>query len=542
MANGLRIALAQMNLLVGDIQGNVQKIIDTTERARDKYQADVIIFPELSLCGYPPEDLLFRDSMLLRVRKERQRLLGIKNIVLIIGLPEQGGNGLENRAQALYNGDVLCDYAKRNLPNDCVFDEKRYFTPGASIQKMVFSHKGISFGLGICEDYWSTGISNDLTDQRADIMLNLSASPFHQTKERERMMIMRTRCQETNKPMVYVNMIGGQDELVFDGGSFVMQNNGDTVLKGDNYQEKIYLADYDKTSAAFKPGYIAPAMTCEEYTYKALVQGVYDYVNKNGFKGVVLGLSGGIDSALVSAIAVDALGKENVEAVMMPFLYTSKISMEDARAEADALGIAYRILPIEPAYNAFMQILSDEFSGTKKDTTEENLQARCRGIILMAISNKKGYLVLTTGNKSEMSVGYATLYGDMAGGFGVLKNVPKTMVYRLAKWRNLQSEVIPERVISRPPSAELAPDQTDQDTLPPYEILDQILKLYIEEDQSAESLVKKGFDRDTVYRVIRLIDTNEYKRRQAAIGIRITPKSFGKDRRYPITSGWKAGE
>lgn len=542
MKNRLRIVLAQLNFLVGDIEGNTQKIINAATEARDSHQADVIVFPELCLCGYPPEDLLFRKSMLLRVRKAREQLLAVNDIVLVIGLPEQGESGLENRAQALLNGQELCDYAKRELPNYSVFDEKRYFSAGPSVQKMVFNHKGVHLGLGICEDFWLSSVAEELASQQAHIMLNLNASPFHSTKAEKRMNIMQQRCQMAKLPMVYVNQVGGQDELVFDGASFVMNADGSVALSADHYKEQLYIADYNVAARKFESGYTSPALAYEENVYNALVLGVRDYVQKNGFKGVVLGLSGGIDSALVLAVAVDALGKDKVEAVMMPFRYTSKMSLEDAELEATTLGVKYRILPIESAYNAFMEVLSGEFEGEKKDTTEENLQARSRGVLLMAISNKKGYLVLTTGNKSEMAVGYATLYGDMAGGFDVLKDVPKTLVYRLAVWRNTQSPVIPERVITRPPSAELAPDQIDQDSLPPYDILDQILKRYVEDDQSAEAIVAAGFDRDSVYRIIRLVDINEYKRRQAAVGVRITPRAFGRDRRYPITSGWKAGE
>ncbi len=542
MDNRLRIILAQLNFLVGDIEGNTQKIIKASIKARDEHQADIIVFPELSVCGYPPEDLLFRSSMLLRVRKAREKILSVKDIVVIIGLPEKGREGLENRALALFNGKELCDYAKRELPNYNVFDERRYFTPGCSVQKMVFSHKGVNIGLAICEDFWFPEAAKELKAQKAHIMLNLNASPFHCKKAEIRTRTMQARCNETSLPMVYVNQVGGQDELVFAGASFVMNKEGVVVLSAGHYQQEMMIADYDINSHSFQPGPKAPKECFEASVYKALMLGVRDYVHKNGFEGVVLGLSGGIDSALVLAIAADALGKNKVEAVMMPFRYTSKMSLEDAEKQATTLGVNYRIIPIENAYNSFMGILDNEFKGEKKDTTEENIQARSRGVILMAISNKKGCLVLTTGNKSEMAVGYATLYGDMAGGFDVLKDVPKTLVYKLCKWRNNTSPVIPERVITRPPSAELAPDQVDQDSLPPYDILDQILKLYIEDDQSAEAIVATGFDRKSVYQVIKMVDLNEYKRRQAPIGIRITPKGFGRDRRYPVTSGWKPGE
>jgi len=542
MASKLRIALAQLNFLVGDLEGNTQKMIDAAVTARDKHKADVVVFPELCVCGYPPEDLLFRESMLLRVSKARELLLTVKGIVLVLGLPEQGESGLENRAQALFNGEELCDYAKRELPNYSVFDEKRYFAAGPAVQKMVFTYKGVNLGLGVCEDFWQTEVPDELVKQKAHIMLNLNASPFHYAKPDERVSMMKKQCQRTTLPMVYVNQVGGQDELVFDGVSFVMNAEGSLAVAADFFKEGIYCADYCAQKKQFEQGFSAPSLGYEERIYQALVLGVRDYVNKNCFNGVVLGLSGGIDSALVLAIAVDALGKDRVEAVMMPFRYTSQMSLDDAAEEAKNLNVTYRILPIEPAYRSFMTILSDEMKGTKQDTTEENLQARSRGVILMAISNKKGYLVLTTGNKSEMAVGYATLYGDMAGGLDVLKDVPKTLVYRLSAWRNTQASVIPERVLTRAPSAELAPGQEDQDSLPPYEELDEILKLYIEEDRSAEAIVARGFEKERVYSVIRLVDRNEHKRRQAAVGLRITSRAFGRDRRYPITSGWKAGE
>ncbi|MGB1272055.1 MAG: NAD+ synthase, partial [Endozoicomonas sp.] len=366
-------------------------------------------------------------------------------------------------------------------------------------------------------------------------------SPFHREKQALRHQVVRIRCEESGLPVLYTNLVGGQDELVFDGGSFAMNGNGELAVGADYFAEALCPVAFDKSSLSFVPGEVSEAAEYSSQVYDALVIGVRDYVNKNGFKGVVLGLSGGIDSALTLAVATDALGKDRVQAVMMPYRYTSDMSLEDASEEAKILGVEYKVLPIEPMFDAFMDTLNAEFSGLGRDTTEENLQSRCRGVMLMAISNKKGYLVLTTGNKSEMAVGYATLYGDMAGGFDVLKDVPKTLVFKLSEYRNTRGYVIPQRVIDRPPSAELAPDQVDEDSLPPYDELDTILELYIEQDQSADAIVQQGFDRETVFRVLRLVDVNEYKRRQAPVGVRITPRGFGRDRRYPITHGWKPG-
>lgn len=541
MKNKLRIGLAQLNFLVGDIENNTKKIIKIAEQARDDYHADMVVYSELSVCGYPPEDLLFRENMLLQINKARKQLLAVKDIVLVVGLPAQGKNGLENCVEVFFNGQILFVYAKQNLPNYNVFDEKRYFVPGAIEQKRTFTFKGINFAIGICEDYWSSAFNNQINalNENIHILLSLNASPYHDNKAEERLSMMHQCCTTTDLPMVYVNQIGAQDELVFDGSSFVMDAKGVPVLKADTYKEQLYIADYCIDTNAFIKGYQAPEISYEAKIYQALMLGIHDYVVKNGFNGVVLGLSGGIDSALVLAIAVDALGKERVKAVMMPFHYTSQMSIENAQAEAATLDVEYNVLPIASVYEAFIKLLAEEFKGLNVDTTEENLQARCRGMLLMAISNKKGLLVITTGNKSEMSIGYTTLYGDMAGGFCVLKDVSKTMVYQLSRWRNEQSSVIPQQVLMRAPSAELSPGQVDQDNLPSYDILDQILKRYIEEDQSAKTIMKAGFDKKTVNKIVRLVDLNEYKRRQAPVGVKITTKAFGRDRRYPVTSGWK---
>ncbi|MFY0641792.1 MAG: NAD+ synthase [Bermanella sp.] len=537
----LKVCLAQINLLVGDIAGNAQRVIECAEQALEG-AADVVVFPELTLTGYPPEDLLFRSSLDTRIN-EAIELIKQENlpIYIVIGYPKRVDGQLFNMAGVYFNGTCEYEYAKQHLPNYQVFDEKRYFTPGQT--STVVNIKGVSCAISVCEDIWQDNVMSDAKSNGAQCMLNLNASPFHIDKSQHRKDLLKQRAQQGNMPIVYVNLVGGQDELVFDGGSLVVNAQGDVCASSVHYQEALDVVTlrFDQGACQIIEGTQAAEQEKLANIYDALVLGVRDYVNKNGFKGVLLGLSGGIDSGLTLAIAVDALGKERVEAVMMPFKYTSQMSLHDAEDQANRLGVQYKVLPIEPMYNSFMEILSDEFAGTKVDTTEENLQSRCRGVMLMAMSNKKGYMVLTTGNKSEMAVGYATLYGDMAGGFGVLKDVYKTLVFELSKYRNTIEEVIPPRVITRPPSAELAPDQVDEDSLPPYPILDEILRLYIEEDQSAVSITAKGFVEEDVRRVLRLVDVNEYKRRQAPVGVRLTQRGFGRDRRYPITNGWKIG-
>ncbi len=539
MSAKLNMVMAQLNLVVGDIDGNTSRVIEAAEQARDQLDADVIVFPELTLSGYPPEDLLLRPSLIVRVEQALSRLRVVKGIDLIIGVPLMGHHGLENQGLVMRDGEILARYGKQHLPNYQVFDEKRYFVKGQNT--VIYSCKGVNIALLICEDLWYQGPVRRAKEAGADLVISLNASPFHMNKQSLRQQVVRERCLESGLPVLYTNLVGGQDELVFDGGSFAMNGDGEMAFGATYFTEDLFCVSFDKGVMAFDQREVAEIPDVCSRVYDALVTGVRDYVNKNGFKGIVLGLSGGIDSALTLAVATDALGKERVQAVMMPYRYTSDISLEDAAEEAKILGIEYKVLPIEPMFDAFMETLNTEFAGYGRDTTEENLQSRCRGVMLMAISNKKGYLVLTTGNKSEMAVGYATLYGDMAGGFDVLKNVPKTLVFKLSEYRNTRGYVIPQRVIDRPPSAELAPDQVDEDSLPPYDDLDRILELYIEQDQSAESIVKEGFDRETVYRVLKLVDINEYKRRQAAIGVRITPRGFGRDRRYPITNGWRPG-
>lgn len=543
MTTHLRLAIAQLNFFVGDIQGNLEKITQAAAAARDELHADAIVFPELALTGYPPEDLLLRPSLQTRVEKALLQLRArVQGITVILGYPRKEQGCLYNMAGVFCDGELVTEYRKQILPNYQVFDEKRYFDAGTT--GAVFNLKGVPLGVTICEDIWHRGPAMQAAHMGAKLIINLNASPFHKNKDEERKAVLAQRVTENAVPILYCNLVGGQDELVFDGGSLVMNAQGEITSQLEFFEEKIGVVNFiyaaDKCIPETSDCAVIP--TLEASVYQALVLGVRDYVTKNDFKGVVLGLSGGIDSALTLAVAVDALGANRVEAVMMPFRYTSQMSLEDAEAEARELGVNYLVKPIEPMFNAFMAALKDDFSGLAVDNTEQNLQARARGVLLMAISNKKGYMVLTTGNKSEMAVGYATLYGDMAGGFDVLKDVPKTLVFRLAEYRNSVSAVIPQRVIDRPPSAELAPDQKDEDNLPAYPVLDAILERYIEQDWSMDKIVADGFDADTVRRVIRLVDVNEYKRRQAAIGVRITPRGFGRDRRYPVTCRWPAGE
>jgi NAD+ synthase (glutamine-hydrolysing) len=543
MEQRLRVVMAQLNIRVGDVHGNVEKIIEAAHKARDKDGAQVIVFPELTLCGYPPEDLLLRSSMQSRIEKALERVReAARGIVIIIGFPWVEAGSRYNSCAVISDGEEIARYYKQRLPNYRVFDEKRYFESGSG--PCVVSLFGIQVGITICEDIWFSEPLKQACDAGAQIMLTLNASPFHRGKQAEREELLAQRARECAIPMIYVNQVGGQDELVFDGNSFVVDGSGKVTQRAPAFEEGLFVADFRCSESALEPvpGVVTDLLSLEASVYQALVAGVRDYVQRNGFKGVVLGLSGGIDSALCLAVAADALGAQNVEAVMMPYRYTAQMSQDDAKEEAEILGVKYSVLPIAPMVEAFLETLAPEFEGLAKDTTEENLQARCRGTMLMAISNKKRYLVLTTGNKSEMAVGYATLYGDMAGGFDVLKDVPKTLVFKLCEYRNTLGYVIPQRVIDRPPSAELAPDQKDEDSLPPYPVLDEILRLYIEQDLSADAIIEHGFDAEIVRKVIRLVDLNEYKRRQAAVGPRMTERGFGRDRRYPITSGWRIGD
>jgi NAD+ synthase (glutamine-hydrolysing) len=535
----LRLVMAQCDLLVGDIRDNSRRVIEAAVHARDLLNADLIVFPELTLTSYPPEDLLFRpglqemvDAALANIRRQ------VSDIYLLVGHPEQTAEGRFNSASVIYNGDVLARCRKHHLPNYSVFDEKRYFISGDGY--CVCDIAGIPVGVTICEDIWTPESARMAADAGARVLLNLNASPFHTGKGNEREAEIANRVVETGFPVVYVNLVGGQDQLVFDGESFVMDSSARTVVRAPAFVDGLFPVDFEKRDGRIEPlpGELTPRSDEIESVYQCLVLGVRDYIEKNGFRGAVIGLSGGVDSALTLAIAADAIGADRVEAVMMPSCYTADISLEDARAEADALGVDYREIPIKRPFEAFLEVLADAFAGKQPDVTEENIQARCRGLILMALSNKQGRILLTTGNKSEMAVGYATLYGDMAGGFAPLKDVPKLLVYRLSAYRNGIAPVIPQRVLERPPSAELAPDQKDEDSLPPYQVLDPILEGYIERDLGVDELVKQGFEEATVRRVASMVDRNEYKRRQAPPGVRITQRAFGRDRRYPITSGF----
>ncbi|HOW75513.1 MAG TPA: NAD+ synthase [Candidatus Competibacteraceae bacterium] len=538
--SSFRVVMAQLDFLVGDIVGNVDKIVTAAVEARDRLQADLIVFPELTITGYPPEDLLLRPGFIRQIDPALQRLCSeIHGIAAVVGCPLSTPEGLRNAAVVLDQGEIQARYFKQWLPNYSVFDEKRYFVPGEDAA--VVEIAGVRVGITICEDVWLPGPVAQAADAGAQLLVNLNASPYHAGKGEQRLTALQHRVREGRIPIVYVNLIGGQDELVFDGGSLVVGADGVLIQRAPFFTEGLYPVNFRISTQGATPvgGEVANGLGPEEGIYQALVLAVRDYVNKNNFPGAVLGLSGGIDSALTLAIAVDALGPERVEAVLMPSRYTADMSNTDAEQEARALGVKYHLMPIELAFQSFLEILQPVLAGRAPDATEENLQARCRGVLLMAISNKTGKLVLTTGNKSETAVGYSTLYGDMAGGFAPIKDVLKTVVYRLAVWRNRQSPVIPQRVIDRPPSAELRPDQTDQDSLPPYDVLDAILHGYVEEDRSVEELINAGFDPAMVERVARLVILNEYKRRQAAPGVRITPRAFGRDRRYPITSGFR---
>jgi len=503
--------------------------------------ADCIIFPELALTGYPPEDLLLRPSFIRQVTAGINILLEkIAGIDVIVGYPRAQEGSLYNSAAVIREGSMIAVYDKHLLPNYSVFDEKRYFSAGSS--SCVVDIKGVPVGITICEDIWQPHPLKLCCEAGARLVVNLNASPFHINKGQERETVVRQRINECGIPIVYVNLVGGQDELVFDGESFVMDAAGQTVYRARALEEVLVPVDFnyqiDSGNVEVVSGEVAPFLPHEAGIYNALVLGVRDYIEKNNFAGIVVGLSGGIDSALTLVLAVDAIGAEKVEAVLMPSRYTADMSVEDARLECEHLQVSYQVIPIEPVFKAFLSTLETEFAGLPGDTTEENIQARCRGIIMMAISNKKGKMVLTTGNKSEMAVGYATLYGDMAGGFAPIKDVPKTLVYSLSAYRNEIAPVIPQRVLERAPSAELAPDQKDEDSLPPYEVLDPILEMYIEQDLGPEEIIRAGFDDVTVRQIILMVNRNEYKRRQAPPGVRISQRAFGRDRRYPITCGF----
>ena len=535
--------MAQLNLLVGDVEGNTSRIIKAANRAREELGADLIMLPELAVSGYPPEDLLFHSGLRTQVARSIERLKSeVRGITLVTGYPEYVGDRIFNSAIVMRDGDVLANHRKACLPNYRVFDEKRYFTPGT--RPSVFDLNGIRVGILVCEDVWEPEPAAQARAAGAEVLLVINASPYELNKQSQRECeVVRRRVAETGVPMLFVNLIGGQDELVFDGNSFVMDATGEVVMRAPAFEEDLYAVDLEiaaRGAVTPRPGRIASLQREEESVYGALVQGTRDYVNKHRFPGVVLGLSGGVDSALTLCIAVDALGSDRVHSVAMPSRYTSQMSKDDAALQASWLHVRHSEISIEGMFEATLLALKHEFAGRLPDTAEENVQSRCRGVLLMGISNKTGRMLLTTGNKSEMAVGYATLYGDMAGGFAPIKDCSKLLVYRLAAWRNAQSRVIPPRVIERPPSAELRPDQKDTDSLPPYEVLDPILEAFIEEDLSVEQIAARGFDRTTVGRILDLVRRNEYKRRQAPPGVRVSQRAFGRDWRYPITNGYQS--
>ena len=535
-----KIALAQINPLLGDLTGNAQLI---HKAALDAYSqgAKLVVTPELSLTGYPPEDLLLRPAFIeaaqLQLELLMKELAQYPDLTVIVGHPKQTSLGLQNYVSVLRDGKVIAAYAKQVLPNHEVFDEVRYFVPGK--QACVFECEGIQYGLILCEDAWHAGPAKQAHAAGAQVLLVPNASPYHLKKESLRIKVLREHIAQTHMPLVYVNAVGGQDELVFDGGSFALNSHGEVVMALPQFETGLGLVGVS-ASGELEKGSISPSQSVEAQAYQALVLGVRDYVSKNHFPGVIIGLSGGVDSALVLAIAVDALGADKVRTVMMASRYTADISWIDAREMAQNLGVQYDEIPISGPVDALEASLAEQFKGLKVDATEENIQARVRGTLLMALSNKTGRLVLTTGNKSEMAVGYCTLYGDMAGGFAVIKDIAKTLVYRLCAYRNSIKEVIPARILTRAPSAELRPDQKDQDSLPSYEVLDGIVERYMEKNQSIEEIIAAGFDPESVEKVTRLIKLNEYKRRQAPPGVRVTTRAFGRDWRYPITSQFRA--
>ncbi len=542
---GLRIALAQINTRVGDCHANASRVIELVARARKEVDARLVVFPELTISGYPPEDLLLREDFVDSCERELERIAeNVGDLAVMIGTPGRGGDGhMQNQAVVIDGGRVVARYAKRALPNYGVFDEKRYFRKGR--EPLVVDIDGVSVGVVICEDAWHEGPIEETARAGANVICVLNASPFHRQKTREREAQIAERVHASGCAVIYVNLVGGQDELVFDGRSFVSSASGNHMhLPG--FAEAIGWTEISAQGEVLAHGASHEWQQGEAEIYRALTTGIGDYVRKNGFSGVVLGLSGGIDSSLVLALAVDALGAENVLAVRMPSRYTSPMSLEDAQLQCDALGVRCETISIEPIFESFRDALSPLFAGLAEDVTEENLQARARGVILMALSNKFGRLLLTTGNKSELAVGYATLYGDMAGGFAPIKDVPKTVVYELARYRNSlggtvrpELAAVPERVITREPSAELRADQKDSDSLPPYADLDRIIEAFVERDCSIEDIVAMGLDEAVVRRVVGMILVNEYKRRQAPPGVRISRRAFGRDRRYPISSGFR---
>ena len=533
----ISVGIIQENPIVGDIEGNLNLAISAIEDLSSNGSPDIFLFSEMFITGYPPEDLILRDDLLKYAYDAVKKLSEVKpESFVVIGYPKKEGDLIYNCAGVLRNHSIITEYKKQELPNYEVFDEKRYFEPGSS--PGIFEVSGLRVALSVCEDIWHEKVIKQAYDNKADLILNINASPYHLKKIENRKELLINHSSKYSLPIVYANQIGGQDELVFDGTSMAIDGRGKQVIQLAKFKKDLKTIIFEDKEGCLEAHseMIIPDDNELEEVYQALVVGARDYIEKNKFPGAIIGSSGGIDSALTAAIAADAIGADKVRTFMMPFEYTSDMSIEDAAELANNLGIKHSTIPIGQIYDSFSCSLQDEFSGKEKDITEENLQSRCRGVILMALSNKSGDLVLTTGNKSETAVGYSTLYGDTAGGFCVLKDVPKTMVYELSKYRNTISKVIPERIIERPPSAELAPDQKDSDSLPDYDILDKIIELYVEQDKSKEEIANIGVDKKIVDRVIRLIDLSEYKRRQAPLGVKITSRGFGKDRRYPITN------
>lgn len=537
-----RLALAQFAFPVGAIDTNAARIISLMQEARDRHGAGLVLFPELALCGYLPEDQLQRQSLLAACEQALARIAAAAvGIEAVVGHPLRIGDVLYNAASWLRDGRVLTTCRKQALPNYAVFDEKRYFEPGDA--PCLVDWNGLRCGLLICEDLWTARPIARVVEGGAELVLSVNASPFESEKADARQALLKSRVAGHGLPLAYINVVGGQDDLVFDGGALLVDADGRVHGPAPAFSDELLLCDFDQATRSWQPPAWVPAEHPgpDEIVWRGLVRGLRDYVERNGFPGVVLGLSGGIDSAVTLALAVDAIGPERCHAVMLPSRHTSSESVELATRQARAQGVRYDVIAIEPAYEAFLSMLAPSFAGREPDLAEENIQARCRGVALMALSNKFGHLLLTTGNKSEVAVGYSTLYGDMCGGFAPIKDCYKTQVYALARWRNRQGdgEVIPARVIERPPTAELRDGQIDQDSLPPYEELDAILHRFIELQQSLEEIAAAGFDAATVNRVIGMVYRAEYKRRQAAPGPKITAKAFGRDRRYPITSAWR---
>ena len=540
----VRVAIAQINCTVGDFEGNSRRILEMAAQAA-RERADLLLTPELSLCGYPPEDLLLRRAFYGAADRALQdlaaRLLEFPDLRVVVGHPLAREGRRFNAASVLHGGLVTGTYCKHDLPNYDVFDEQRYFTPDN--RPLVVDVKGTRCGINICEDTWFSYAPEAARAQGAQVLLVLNASPFHLNKQEQRLATLRGNVSRFGLALVYANLVGGQDELVFDGASFVLDGAGGVAALAPQFREALLVTDF--IDGVPQPGPHDAQGSAEAQAYGALVLGVRDYLGKNGFPGALIGLSGGVDSALTVALAADALGPARLRAVMMPSQFTADISWIDSRALIERLGVRYDEVPIKPVFDSYLAALAQEFRGLPWDASEENIQARIRGTLLMALSNKHGSIVLTTGNKSEMAVGYCTLYGDMAGGFAVIKDIKKTLVYRLCAWRNAQavaageSPIIPERILTRAPSAELRPNQTDQDSLPPYEVLDAIIERYMEHGESAAEIVAGGLPEDDVRRVVRLIRLNEYKRRQAPVGIRVTHRGFGRDWRYPITNRWR---